>query len=56
MKNETCEWKEDCDAPHETQCDNLFEFTNDGVKENKFKFCPYCGGEIKLTLVTHDDE
>lgn len=31
-----------------TSCDNMFEFFNDGPKENGFKYCPYCGGEIEV--------
>lgn len=43
----TCKWQnDDGNAPHETQCGQAFEFTNDGVKENGFKFCPFCGGSI----------
>lgn len=30
----------------ETGCDNAYEFTNDGPKENRMKFCPYCGGAL----------
>ncbi len=32
----------------ETQCDNTFEFTVDGIEENNFKYCPYCGGVISV--------
>ena len=49
MSNKKCEWKhstgDDLDIWF-TACDNVFEFTEDGIKENHFKYCPYCGGEI----------
>jgi hypothetical protein len=44
----TCQWKEDENGPWATQCGQSFEFTYDGVKENGFKFCCYCGGEITV--------
>jgi hypothetical protein len=31
---------------YETSCDQAFDCENDGVKENKFQFCIYCGGRI----------
>jgi len=37
-----------------TSCDNTFEFMNEGIKENHFKFCPYCGGkitEVRIKLI-----
>ena len=42
-----CIWKETEDGRHDTQCGEAFEFTNDGVKANGFKFCPFCGKQIK---------
>jgi hypothetical protein len=42
----TCSWTENEGGCHDTQCGHAFEFTNDGVKENDFKFCPFCGKEI----------
>lgn len=34
------------DTCWDTQCGQAFQFTNDGVKENGFKFCPFCGKPI----------
>ena len=31
---------------YDTACNNKFVFMQDGLSENNFKFCPYCGGEI----------
>lgn len=42
----TCIWIAD-ESIYETSCKEAFEFTNGGVKENKFLFCPYCGGKIE---------
>jgi hypothetical protein len=44
--DETCTWQEDENNAWETSCGNIFEFFNDGPKQNKFKFCPYCGRPI----------
>jgi len=29
-----------------TGCNNTFSFTEDGIEENGFKYCPYCGNRI----------
>ena len=41
-----CEWKENEDGQWETGCGEMFEFTTGGLKENKVKWCQYCGGKI----------
>jgi len=46
MKTHKCTWTESEDEPIETDCGNAFEFTEGGIKENGFVYCPYCGGEI----------
>lgn len=33
---------------YHTSCNNDFTFMNDGVLENHFKHCPYCGGVIQI--------
>ena len=50
LKNEKCTWTVDVDFDcrfHETSCNKTFQFTDDGVKENKFRYCPFCGKIIK---------
>ena len=42
----TCEWHRWESGQYETKCDNVFEFTHEGIKENDFKYCPFCGGSI----------
>ena len=43
-----CEWTHDADMDAwETACDNAWQFTEGTPADNKAKFCPYCGGEIK---------
>ena len=44
----SCTWTEDDDGVWSTQCGEMFEFTNDGLPENRFEFCPYCGKYIKV--------
>lgn len=40
----------DIDDFYETSCgnDKGFCFNDGGIKENKFRFCPYCGKIIKV--------
>jgi len=46
--NGTCRWGPSWPTGQfPTACDNVFEFTNDGVKANSFEFCPFCGREIE---------
>ena len=47
LRPETCSWHRWESGQYETSCDNVFEFTNDGIKENDFKHCPFCGGSIQ---------
>lgn len=54
QRRETCQWTEDENGPHETECGHAFEFMNDGVKENGFKYCCFCGGAIILKLANSD--
>jgi len=57
---EKCTWTVDPswdeDDIWETDCDNTFQFTTDGPKENRFKFCPYCGKVIEVEERGGDDE
>ncbi|WP_461521561.1 hypothetical protein [Porticoccus sp.] len=44
-----CEWHEqgwEMQGNWETGCSNLFSMIEGTPEENKFKFCPYCGGDI----------
>jgi hypothetical protein len=44
-----CRWKyDDSTCSWDTACDNKYQFTNDGPKENDYKFCPGCGGRVTL--------
>jgi hypothetical protein len=44
----TCEWREEDDdgGPWNTDCGQMFTFTDDGPKENGFKYCCYCGRRL----------
>lgn len=48
-----CEWKyDDCEDYFSTSCGQAHVFMSDGIKENNYEYCPYCGmvieiGEIK---------
>jgi len=41
-----CDWEED-DESYSTDCGQWFYFEYDGPEENGFKYCPYCGRELK---------
>lgn len=51
-----CSW--DCDSRedsgyYQSDCGHTFSFTDEGVEENGFKFCPFCGKPIEA--VYHDE-
>lgn len=39
-----CGWTEDLDGNWGTSCGETFTFTDGGPRENRAKFCQYCGG------------
>ena len=42
-----CGWEySDREEYYKCGCGKMFTFIDDGIKENNFKFCPYCGGRI----------
>jgi len=44
-----CDWRYDENhGCYHTICGNSHVFINDSIKENNYKFCPYCGKEIAL--------
>jgi len=54
-----CVWEQETDfddgeGTFETSCDNAFVFNEGGIYENDFKFCPYCGGAIMVTVDAGD--
>lgn len=48
--SDTCKWIYNYmieDGVYETSCSHSFFFDSGDVKENNFKFCPFCGKEIE---------
>lgn len=45
LLNKTCTWKvHDFDSQiYETECGDMFFFTEEGPSENRFEYCQYCG-------------
>jgi hypothetical protein len=43
---ERCVWRRDADGVYETDCDNAFCFEDGGARENRARFCMYCGKPI----------
>lgn len=52
----TCDWVQDSDGPYQTACGEAFVFNDDGCKENNFKFCCYCGKELREFKFIEDVE
>ena len=47
IKRGVCCWRyEYHDGVYITRCREEFQFTYDGILENKFTFCPFCGLKI----------
>lgn len=42
----SCRWSEDEEGHWDTACGECFVFETGGPKENKARWCPYCGGEL----------
>jgi len=48
-KKKSCDWVEDFEGNWTATCnDDIFVFNTDGVEENGFKYCPYCGKKINI--------
>lgn len=43
----TCTWTEDDDGYYETSCGEMHVFITGTPSENHYKFCPYCGLELR---------
>ena len=45
--NDTCTWTQDSNFYYYiSECGDVHQFTDGGPKENKFRFCPYCGKKL----------
>lgn len=52
-----CTWTETWEGQWETECGEIFEFFWDGPKENRQRYCGYCGREInQVDYVEKKDE
>ena len=47
-----CNWKQDEEDNYETDCgdDEIFSITDGTPKQNKMKYCPYCGKIINILV------
>ena len=52
----TCQWSEDEDGNWDSACGECHTFTTDGPKENKARWCCYCGGELVAVPFSHNVE
>jgi len=46
--DKNCEWEQDGEDHYQTACRKAFEFSDGGVADNGFEFCPFCGGAIMI--------
>lgn len=58
---ETCPWVEETDGDeplgcYDTSCGKHFQCEYDGIVENGFLFCAFCGGKIVLESAPTDSE
>lgn len=51
----SCQWSEDSGGNWDTACGEVFTFTDGGPKENKARFCQYCGGELVAVPFPHNE-
>jgi len=58
-EKKVCNWKKDDwndDNVYNTECGNAFYLsTDDTPEEHQFKYCPYCGGELKYAILLPDE-
>lgn len=49
-KERVCRWEVDDDGfpPWATGCGHEFECIEDGLEENGFEYCPFCGGKVEV--------
>ena len=51
MSDKRCDWKVECDYDMDgvwiTGCGEAVCFPDGSPKDNKYKYCPYCGKEIQ---------
>lgn len=52
----SCQWTEDLDGKWDTACGEMFAFAHGGPKENKARWCQYCGGELVSVPYQHNDD
>lgn len=43
-----CDWEPDSEDSWSTACRKIFTFSDGGIAENGFEFCPFCGGRINV--------
>lgn len=49
-----CTWKVTVNTDyfiHETSCGFMHVLKNGGIEENRYMYCPFCGGEIKEVIM-----
>ena len=51
-QEKSCEWTDENDGyfdGYKTACGQIQYFGEGEISDNKYKFCPYCGGKIDYT-------
>lgn len=56
--SDVCEWygqSGEIEGTYEANCQEAFVVIDGTVAENKFKYCPYCGGELDVYEADYSD-
>lgn len=57
MVNKKCKWEYlEFEEAYETSCDEMFCLYTGTLKENKIKYCPFCGNKIKCKLKESEEK
>ena len=53
----SCQWSEDMEGNWDTACGETFSFHDGGPRENRARWCQYCGGElVAVPFPQHTDK
>ena len=56
--NEVCKWTQEDDETgnYNSDCGGTFSFNDNGVVENGFEFCPFCGKDVQEVKWKYEED